>query len=222
MVKTYKLVRDPSFTSQHGGKHPQKRLTEDDINQIYKNINVGFIEDEPKNKKQMVEKVYGEILFDSVEKLIRLLNIDENDIFYDLGSGNGKLVMQVFSNSPVKKAYGIEFFPVRSHASEKALKNLYKMHPDLLDEDRIISYQIQNIKDIHYLDDATIIFMCSTCFPKELLDVVYDKIENNQNLRYLITHKTNDKFKNILPNVEEKTLPCTWSKNVSWHIYSKN
>jgi Histone methylation protein DOT1. len=42
--------------------------------------------------------------FESAETLIKELNITDKDVFYDLGCGVGKLVMQVGLTTPVKKA----------------------------------------------------------------------------------------------------------------------
>lgn len=212
--KKYKLTKSIIDSS---------KLSNEQLTKIYSDINVSFIENNPENQKQLVEKTYGEILYDSVEELIKQLGINSSDVFYDLGSGTGKLVMQVYANTPVNKAYGIEFFQDRSYAAEKALKRMYVIAPHLLNTDRLISHQIQNIKDVHYMDNATIIFMCSTCFPSALMEIVYNKIKNNQNLRHIITTetKTHDDFKKILPNTKIITLPCTWSKEVRWIIYSK-
>lgn len=226
-TKTYKLK---DFNIQIGGARlakggsPPYHLTDDQIKQIYNNqikteVNENVIGEK---YKEYVKATYGEILYDSLEKLINTLNLNEDDVFYDLGSGNGKVILQVYTNSPVKKAYGVEFFPERSYMAEKSLKKLYLLYPKLLEDERLISFQLQNIKDIHYLDDATVIFMCSTCYPTELLDSVYDKIKKSPNIRAIITHKEYDNFKSILPEKTTITLPCTWNNNLTWFIYSKS
>jgi precorrin-6B methylase 2 len=215
-MKVYKL---------RGGLDVQQNkifLTEDELNEIYKNLTDTTVETGKfGEKKDFVESTYGEITYPSVQELIKRVRLGPQDIFIDLGSGNGKVVMQVFSNSGVKKAYGVEFFPERSLRSEKALKNLYKLKPNLLSEDRVISYQVQNIKDIHYLGEFTVVFMCSTCYPKELLDIVYDKLKDSKNIRAVVTHKEFDRFKDFLPKTETCNFPCTWSKTLTWNIYFK-
>ncbi len=228
-MKTYKLVDSNSTRSKInlvGGliiSGNKVRLTEEDINKIYTAINLRNIQENnfADVSKDLVKSTYGEMTYPAVEDLIKLTNLGKGDKFVDLGSGNGKVVMQVFANSDVSQAYGVEFFPERSQNSEYALKQLYKQKKELLDDDRIISYQLQNIKDVHYLDDATVIFACSTCYPPELMDVVYDKIKDSKKIRSFITHKPHDKFKTILPNHTTTCFPCTWSKNLTWNIYSK-
>jgi Histone methylation protein DOT1. len=213
---------DENYMNQMGGDIV--RLTEDQFKIIYKDNTKTSVDDSKVSQKsnEYVKSTYGEILPTSVDKMIDIIKIGPDDVFYDLGSGMGKVTMQMFANTSAKKCCGIEYFPERAFSAKKALKKLYKLFPSLLDDDRIISYQVQNIKDVHYLDDATIVFMCSTCYPEELLDIVYEKLKNSDKLRYLITHKRYDKFKNLLPNLREVELPCTWSKNLIWFFYYKN
>lgn len=229
-MKTYKFVKDMNYLK--GGEEiiPKENnvthfITDEQIKKIYEEIDTNVSVSDP-DMGELVKNTYGEILHESVEDLIKLIGVTKDDVFYDLGSGNGKVVLQFFINSPASKAYGIEYFPERSFISERALKKAYKLFPKLLDsDDRIISYQIKNIKNIHYLDNATIIFMCSTCYPSELLDIIYKKIEDlkdKSKLRYVITHKEYDNFKKILPNHQQKHLKCSWnSSSLMWNIYSK-
>jgi hypothetical protein len=202
------------------GGNGNNLLTQANMNIIY-NFPLQSITSNNMDNSELVKSTYGEILFDSVEKLISVINTRPTDIFYDLGSGNGKVVMQMFLNSNVAKSYGIEFYRERSYNAEIALKNMYKLYPKTLDGDRIISYQIQNIKDLYFLDNATIIFMCSTCYPSELLDAVYTKLLKSSNIRCVITHKEYPKFLTFLPILKKIVLPCTWNTDLTWHIYSK-
>lgn len=225
MTKVYKLREIiPEYDSMFDSDEKKNVIMNPDFNeksveQIYsyalQQINDSNILDKD---KQLVKSTYGEIKFDSVEKIIKELRINKNDIFYDLGSGNGKVTIHMYMRG-VKKSYGIEFFPERSYNSEFALKKLYKMFPHVLDDDRLISFQIQNIKDMYYLSDATVIFMCSTCYPSELLDVVFEKVKSCKNIRAIITHKEYPAFLKILSKTKTIQLPCTWSDNLTWHIY---
>jgi len=190
------------------------------LNEIY-SFTLENIENDSTDNAKLVNSTYGEMTFDGVEKMIQEAGVQPTDHFYDLGSGHGRVTMHVFLKGGVKKAYGIEYYPERSYNSERALKKLYKMFPDILDEDRLISYQIQNIKDLHFLEDATVLYMCSTCYPEDLLVIVYDKVKASKMIRCIVTHKEFDKFRDFLPNHKTVVLPCTWNANVTWHIYSR-
>lgn len=216
-----------SYFQKLNNKNKQKggaieKLTNDKLNKIYEftiqNINENLINDQD---KQLVKSTYGEIKYEGAMTVMNECNIGPQDVFFDLGSGNGKMTMLVFVNGNVKKAIGVEFFPERYYNAEKGLKNLYKMMPELLSEDRTLSYQLQNIKDVYYLGDATVIFMCSTCYPEELLQIVYNKIKESPNIRCIITHKPFDKFKEILPNKKLIKVNCTWADNLDWTVYMK-
>lgn len=217
------MTVDPEVTTKPTDQSSnQPYLTHEQIDDIYKNIVTESINlSGMSSENNLVVQTYGEITFKSVEDIIKKISIDSDDVFYDLGSGNGKVVLQIFSNTKAKKSYGIEYFPERSYTSEHALKKLYILYPELLKSSRLISFQIQNIKDIHYLNDATIIFMCSTCYPKELLEIVYNKIKDSKRIKYIITHSENDIFKTILPNSEKINVSCSWNSNLMWSLYSK-
>lgn len=204
----YTLVND-----QQGGK-----VMTNMYHDLYKN-NSNYSIDYSLNKGSLVYGTYGEIEEEGLQNLIKYLNIDKNDIFYDLGSGLGKVVLYFYIETSVKTSIGIEFYKKRSMEAEQVLKKLYKKKPQLLDDNRIITFQNSNIKDVN-LDDATIIFMCSECYSPELLDTIYDKIKNNKNLKYLISIKKYDKFKELLPKETLIPTPCTWSKNKQTSVYS--
>jgi len=227
MIKTYKLLdknnhllKTPILLNhklQIGGN---MRLLEGDFDKIYEKYDRSDIYSKSRDEENLVASTYGEILPSSVNNLINELKIDNSDVFYDLGSGAGKLVMQMYMNSDVGKSKGIEFQTNRYNISENALKKLYKLRPELLDDDRIISYYNGNIADFN-LDDATIIFMCSTCFTPDLMNVVLGKVKNNKNLKYIISLKDHDNFKSVLPNIKTITQPMSWASSTNINIYSK-
>ena len=51
---------------------------------------------------------YGELHYYSVKKLIHLMQLGDQDIFLDLGSGLGKCALQLFMQAPAKRVVGIE------------------------------------------------------------------------------------------------------------------
>jgi H3 lysine-79-specific histone-lysine N-methyltransferase len=53
-------------------------------------------------------QVYGETSFDLITEMIKRVPLTENDIFIDLGSGVGNVVLQVAALTNCKLAFGIE------------------------------------------------------------------------------------------------------------------
>jgi hypothetical protein len=51
----------------------------------------------------------------------------EQDIFYDLGSGDGKIMLQVLLTTPVKAAKGIEFATGREENAQKAKQRMQQL-----------------------------------------------------------------------------------------------
>lgn len=162
---------------------------------------------------------YGEILPSSVTTIINLLNVEKNDVFYDLGSGSGKVVTQFFLQTEAKKNTGIELVPFRHNIAIQIKNKLQKTFPD-----KFITQQLQFINgDIltHDLNDATIVYMCSTCFSNELLQKITNKLNESNNIRAIITLKELPTLHKKLKNKQITKIPCTWSTNTIAYIYLK-
>jgi len=66
-----------------------------------------------------------------VEEVIKLAELKENDIFYDLGSGDGRIVIAAALRG-VKKAYGIEIDSWRNFYSRLWLKLLRLKNAEII------------------------------------------------------------------------------------------
>ena len=53
-------------------------------------------------------QVYGETSYDLISQMIDRVNVTEDDVFIDLGSGVGQVVLQMAACTPCKMAWGIE------------------------------------------------------------------------------------------------------------------
>jgi tRNA G46 methylase TrmB len=95
------------------------------ITNTYKNKS-NIITDEERQEitNKGCSPVYGEILIPSLKTLLDDLNIKPTDVFYDLGSGTGKVTIQAYLDYPFKKAVGIELAPTRCNHSIDAKKEL--------------------------------------------------------------------------------------------------
>ena len=225
MTSTFKLLDNTGIrlkqaikvSNQYGGTN---KLTENDIKEIYINVERQDVYNAEKKEEQGVASTYGEMLPSSVDEMISHVDINSNDVFYDLGSGGGKIILQTFANTNVGIAKGIEFQPNRYKIAEKALRRSYIRNPNLLNDDRIVTFYNGNILNFD-LSDATIIYMCSTCYSPDLMDSILEKVRQNTNLKYIISLKSHDKFLEILPKKETLHLPMTWTQSTDVNIYSK-
>ncbi len=173
----------------------------------------------PENEVKFIKKAggaptYGEIKFESAQKLLEYFKPTEKDVFYDLGSGVGKFVLHAYLTTPVKKSCGIELSGTRYERAVQAFLEAKKMH--LFDSRELIFLNEDIIKaDIK---DATIIFMCATCYSDVLMDKIAEKlIEIGSSVRIATLRE----FKNQprLKKIDTLKLPMTWSEASPVYIY---
>jgi|694.fasta_scaffold31063_12 hypothetical protein len=116
---------------------------------------------------------FGETGFKSIEALISNYKeiFNEDAVFYDLGSGTGKIVYHIGHLYNIKKSCGIEYSKER-HELGLSIKEKY----DLPDNDKI-SLINANILDCD-ISDSTIIYCDNTLFPVWINKNIYEKIPN--------------------------------------------
>lgn len=113
-------------------------------------------------------ETHGEILYESVNKLLSKIAPTQDDIFIDFGSGLGKIVTQLFLNSNVKKAYGIELIPGLHQQASFAAKKLQQDLPEFFQHNRELTFLSGNFLEMD-LPPATIALINGVCFSQPLL-----------------------------------------------------
>ncbi len=196
------------------------QLYQDYLEGLYQGLS-GFIQYHPgekeENKKQKVFLTYGEILYSSIDLIIENISINEDDIFYDLGSGIGKVPLYFFLKTPIKKAYGIEASATRHECAERIYQKVKQQSPELFLEGKRKLKTMQGNFLGSDIFDATIIYSCSTCFDEELLKEMGKLFEHCPNLKYVISMKPIP-FSATLKKVLE--VECTWDK-VECYLYKR-
>lgn len=85
---------------------PTRNMLRHIVQQVY---NHSVIEPEKLNQYEPFSpEVYGETSFDLVCQMVDQINISPDDIFVDLGSGVGQVVLQVAASTRAKICFGIE------------------------------------------------------------------------------------------------------------------
>jgi len=196
------------------------QLCQDYMNALYQGIS-GFVSYEPGEKEEGEQKkvflTYGEMLYPSVNSMIECMEIDENDVIYDLGSGVGKVPLQYFLKTPVKKAVGIEFSEKRHSLAEQVFNQVRQEFPDLFAGGRELIAINGNMLE-QDISDATIIYSCSTCFSEELLSGMGEMADRCPNLKYIASNKP---IPNRMPLAGLLDVDCSWDKT-KWHMYSRD
>ncbi|MBI2774875.1 class I SAM-dependent methyltransferase [Candidatus Dependentiae bacterium] len=185
------------------------------IDDLYKNINGFSISEKERStiREQGGNPTYGEITHKGAAELLSKLNLKESDVLYDLGSGVGKLVVQVGLTTPAK-VVGIELSKTRHENAVAVQKEIERRN--LAKKDKI-TFINKNINDVP-LDQATVFFMCSTCFSDELMRSLTEKLGKlKKGLRVVTLRKLPEPHNFKL--IELMQLPMTWSNNTNVYIY---
>jgi len=108
---------------------------------------------------------YGEITRVGVDQLLNMFSFrfGEDDVFYDMGCGYGKMLAHIAIERKMKKICGVELDLERADSAIENFKNFTFPHtkPEII------------IGDMFKQDysDATIVYFDNTMYTKELIDV---------------------------------------------------
>ena len=136
-----------------------------------------------------------------IKNMLILAHITKRDVFYDLGSGNGRIVRTLVSKTKAKYACGIEKDVTHFCASVKNAKaNLSRQQLKKIDFWRA-DYK-------HYdFSDATIIYNGLTEEDEEIK--TYEKVFGQKNVKIIKTD---------LPLVSYKRIASKFSKNIRFYL----
>lgn len=116
-----------------------------------------------------IELTYGEILLHSFYHNLKLLKPKANEIFYDIGSGSGKLVCSAAILFDIKQAVGIEIqTPLYEFATklQRKLRHLQKKNLAWQDKLNRVQFHLGDMFSLGF-QNADIIFINATCFQLE-------------------------------------------------------
>lgn len=141
------------------------------IKEIYKTSPYLEYKNKTNFTKEIGSPIYGELTQKGVDMIVKHLQsyFNSDTVFYDLGSGLGKMVLHIGIQYRIKKSIGIEYSKER-HQGAISLHHKYaKEHNNI----SFFNTTIQN-QDV---SDATVIYMDNTVYPYELCLEVYNKVK---------------------------------------------
>ena len=173
------------------------------IDDIYKNINLTII-------KKGKNYTYGEILYEGVRKIFDHLDL-KNKQFLDIGSGIGKIVIQLSLEYPILLSEGIELCKER-YLISNIVKNKIK-NKDIKNK---IEFYNKNIFEYHRLN-YDIIFFSNLCFSEYQNEIIGNILSKNKNT-ILISLK---KIKNLNKFLKYYifNIKTSWSDNQTVYYY---
>ncbi len=160
---------------------------------------------------------YGTISNQCVTNMIKILNIGDKDIVYDLGSGVGNLIFKMLFSAGIRKGIGFEVIKDRYNVSNNIKKQIIMNYPEFHGKIEFYNANFKTILDSNRFADATIIYTSSLMFTDETMNLIVEIAKRCRNLRYLISLKAN-----IHPNLEfhsRQSCACSWGR-CCYYIYT--
>lgn len=122
---------------------------------------------------------YGEFHADGVSTLLDALNVTMDDVFCDLGSGTGKVVMQTLLERRPREAIGVELGETRYenaiHARDRLAESLgVRVGPKSAMYSRLNFVHGDMFKLDEIVQRCSKIFVCTTVMPAPLLERIQD------------------------------------------------
>jgi hypothetical protein len=185
----------------------------------YKDVNGAITPNEQMDTfGQSAHHVYGEIRPESVTVLLKHMNLKDTDVFYDLGSGLGKVAIQAALCTEAR-AVGVELSVSRYERAKAAAKKIRDQYPELAQ--RLVPPKLefinQNFTKIK-LPPGAVVFTCSTCFDEPTMNIIKDMVQEARARIYTLRM-----LPGAAPPDHEFKLPMTWNMNgTSVYYYGGN
>ncbi|KAF0688331.1 Aste57867_20043 [Aphanomyces stellatus] len=221
---------------------------EDDDRAMYRLTN-DVIRDETATceKSQLVELsdaatlkrmcTYGEVLPEAISSVVMpLLQLTPTDVFYDLGCGTGKIILQVALETNCVVAKGMELMLNRVVEGARALERVRRWCPRVVAHKTIVIVQgdICYPPDEANTMDATVVFINNVVFPPDLMSSVLEMLGRMKQLKRIVSmrklcerHRDERCGRKKSPCVhfkhppQEHTVLVSWAKHASCYVYER-
>jgi len=169
---------------------------------------------------------YGEVTYAGMEAVYNALNLKQGDVFFDLGSGTGKLVLYVALRAQVARSVGLEVGERRHALAAAACERLKAMKEELKEEPdtKPLSHPCSEFQvlqaDIckYAYQDASVVVITNVCMDMQVQSRAVEQLLRCASIRRLVTTCA------LPPNPRLKVartviVACTWCKQSSWQVY---
>lgn len=158
--------------------------------------------------------VYGELPPASVTRMLAYMQLTPADVFYDLGSGTGKVVVQAAISAPLKKCVGVELSATRCREAKGVVRRAKR--EGLLAADSCVIREADLMTT--RLSDATVIYTCSTAFSTRFLKKLAGRIVNEcRRVRLFVSLQ--DVERRGLVHIDTLKLATSWNRRSPLHVY---
>lgn len=186
---------------------PEEKLKLENITVRDSKINKNFTYKGEYDKKL----VYGEVLRSGVDVIISKIDKykkpTEKDVFVDIGSGCGKLVMHMSISSNIKTLVGVELLTQR-HNYAKYIKQ------NIIPDNNSVFFINKDIKDFD-LSISTIVFINDLCLDNRLVLDIYESLPKG--CHFILSRKINE----CKIMKEEFNIDVSWGGQLKLYYYIK-
>lgn len=157
---------------------------------------------------------YGEIMPAATDRLIEHLRLRKDDVFYDLGSGVGKVVMQMALRAPIRRVVGLELVRSRHRIARRVLDHVRATGLLRARECELRCADFMRAP----LGDATVVYTCSTAFSTPFMNELCARLaRHTTGLRWVSTQDLDDNPWFQLEDVLR--LDMSWRRRSKVHVY---
>lgn len=167
---------------------------------------------------------YGEVTYAGMEAVYDALNLKQGDVFFDLGSGVGKLVLYVALRAQVARSVGLEVGEKRHALAVGACERLKALKEE---PDAKLSSLTQPCSEFQVLQadickyayqDASVVVITNVCMDMQVQSRAVEQLLRCSAIRRLVTTCALPP-NNRLKLARAVCVACTWCKQSSWQVY---
>ncbi|CAJ1372593.1 unnamed protein product [Effrenium voratum] len=190
------------------------------LQKVFAKNSTGFGSDSTEENVDVGNLQYGEVTYGGMEPLYSALDLRENDVFYDLGCGVGKLVLYVALRGQAQRSVGLEVGERRFLLAEGARNALEQELESTKTEQQPCSteykFQLADISRYRYLD-PTVAVLTNLCMDMGVQSRTLNCLLRCPSFRRLvcITPMPHSRLK----LVRSVMVSCTWAKMSAWQVY---
>ncbi len=188
------------------------------IRRYYSRVDDGF--EIPREEEKVVRAArgapgYGEIMPAAATELGDYLQLGSDDVFYDLGSGTGKLINQLALVAPARRLVGVELSRSRVRTARSVLR---KLRAEQTLAAKTVVHRHQGILEAN-LDDASVIYTCSTEFSTRFLRAICNKVRKLPRAPLFVTLQEIDIDQRGFEPLDTLRLDMSWRSRSAVHVY---
>ncbi|MCR9159452.1 MAG: hypothetical protein ACE37F_22895 [Nannocystaceae bacterium] len=188
------------------------------LRRLYRDVDGFEIAEREERRVERVKSspTYGEIMPAATVQLIDALELQRKDVFVDLGSGVGKVVVAAALRSGVGRAVGVELARDRH---QRAVGVVSRGEAEGLWRPGVVELRNEDVLRTA-LHDATVLYTCSTAFPYAFTERLARRV---QGLGRVVRFITLQELDSDVPGFALDSvlrLDMTWARKRKVHVYS--